>query len=230
MKSKQTLQNRRPAFTLVELLIVILIVSVLALLAFSVGRRTLEASRRTVSMGNLRQLGIGFITYSSDNLGYLPLARRTGTSGYWPEILWPYLGKAEIYLRPGSVDKPLTPANPNGYFDLPGSYAKTPEDLPIRWNVTINGGAPNLPFSEDPNNNTMFARGYSRRLDSIKEPGRLVFLGEGTAWWLNSEAKKGSSRLFRWSNGTTNILFADGSVRPLNPNTELTNQNFIVNP
>lgn len=230
MNTRQTLQRRRPAFTLVELLIVILIIAVLAVLAFSVGRRTLDASHRTVSMGNLRQLGIGFVTYSSDNLGYLPLARRTGTSGYWPEILWPYLGKAEIYLRPGSVDKPLTPANPNGYFDLPAGSAKTPENLPIRWNIVINGGSPNLPFSEDPNNNQMFARGYSRRLDSITQPERLVLLGEGTAWWLNSEAKKGSSRLYRWGNGTTNILFADGSCRPLNPDTELTDQNFTVNP
>ncbi len=65
-------QRKRPAFSLVELLVVIGIIAVLiALLLPSLGRARYEA-RRVACMSNLRQIGQAFMMYASENKGAFP--------------------------------------------------------------------------------------------------------------------------------------------------------------
>src|SRR5450759_967857 len=64
--------HRRAAFTFVELLVVLAILSVLLTLlqaSFAVAR---ETARRTVCASNLRQLSIGYLLYAAENRGWLP--------------------------------------------------------------------------------------------------------------------------------------------------------------
>jgi prepilin-type N-terminal cleavage/methylation domain-containing protein len=56
----------RRAFTLVEVLIVVAILAVVAAIAFPVFSRAKEASKRTVSISNLRQLYFATKLYQSD--------------------------------------------------------------------------------------------------------------------------------------------------------------------
>lgn len=65
---------KRPpaAFTLIELLVTIAIVALLSAIAFPVFNSARLTGRRTVSMANMRQLGIALISYTGDHAGQLP--------------------------------------------------------------------------------------------------------------------------------------------------------------
>lgn len=62
----------RRGFTLVELMVVIVIVAVLASLAFVVARRGIEKARAATCMSNLRQVGVLMNGAASENHGLYP--------------------------------------------------------------------------------------------------------------------------------------------------------------
>lgn len=68
-----TMQSRR-GFTLVELLVVIMIISILGALLLPAVNAALDSSRGTMCASNLRQIGIAIAGYAADNHDYLPLA------------------------------------------------------------------------------------------------------------------------------------------------------------
>ena len=57
------------AFTLVELLVVIVIVAALAVMGFSGARRMIDSSRTTKTVANLRQHQIANTSYATDHNG-----------------------------------------------------------------------------------------------------------------------------------------------------------------
>jgi len=69
MKPKMT---RHRAFTLVEILVVVGIITLLAGLSFPVFNRVREGGRKTVCTNNLRQLGLAFQQYLQDSSGRYP--------------------------------------------------------------------------------------------------------------------------------------------------------------
>lgn len=72
MKAVRRPTTRRPAFTLVELMIAIVIVAVLASLVFIFSKRAMLSARRTAEASNIRQAGISLTALSGD-LGYYPM-------------------------------------------------------------------------------------------------------------------------------------------------------------
>lgn len=81
----------RSGMTLMEVMIVITIIVVLALLGFPAMKRMRESGKRTICMGNVKQVGMGIIMYAADhNDQLLPLQgnKEDGSRGdIWPMIL-----------------------------------------------------------------------------------------------------------------------------------------------
>ncbi len=83
-----------PAFTLVELLVVIVIIGALAAVAFSVGPKMMTRGDAAKSVQNMRQIGALLGTYAADNSLKLPAPRGDVPNGkggfaqlHWHEAL-----------------------------------------------------------------------------------------------------------------------------------------------
>jgi type II secretory pathway pseudopilin PulG len=72
MKQDKVTRRSSPAFTLVELLVVILVVTVLAFLLFSLTSGVRKKASSATSVGNLRQVAVAVQGYVSDNNSTLP--------------------------------------------------------------------------------------------------------------------------------------------------------------
>jgi prepilin-type N-terminal cleavage/methylation domain-containing protein len=79
---KQRLPGTRSrGFTLIELLVVIAIIAILAALLLPALSRAKERAKRVNCMSNMKQMGLGYAIYSSDNAERLP-PRMTGQETY----------------------------------------------------------------------------------------------------------------------------------------------------
>ncbi|NQU09637.1 prepilin-type N-terminal cleavage/methylation domain-containing protein [bacterium] len=98
------------AFTLIELLVVIAIIALLAALLLPSLQNARETSRRTVCLGNERQVAIALLIMADDNNGWLngvnaPAGPSGGSTnvGYWVESITNYLGRTAALVRPNST-------------------------------------------------------------------------------------------------------------------------------
>lgn len=97
---------RKRAFTLVELLVVILVIAILAGLAIPAYNRMAAGSRATACVSNLRQLGSALNLYLAENSNTMPTmeAGRRSLDEDVPVIdntLDPYLDSQEAFACPG---------------------------------------------------------------------------------------------------------------------------------
>ena len=94
----------RKAFTLIELLVVIAIIGLLAALLLPALARAKELGKRTRCASNLRQIGLAFVLYGSDQQDCLP---NTGDPYLWMGRRWrwvvqPYLAFSGTEVAAGN--------------------------------------------------------------------------------------------------------------------------------
>lgn len=97
--------NSAPGFSLVELLVGIVIVSILATLITAATRNVMARSRSTACLANLRQIGVGLQSYLVDHNGELPAmkamrASRNDDVPVMDTVLASYTGGTDIFRCP----------------------------------------------------------------------------------------------------------------------------------
>lgn len=109
------MSGRRPdrnAFTLVELLVVIGILSVLAAIVLTIAGPVRESGRRTTCQNHLRQIAVAIQLYVQDYEGAYPLEasviidKGRPTQFRWEHAITPYLRNTQVFLCP---TRPPTP-------------------------------------------------------------------------------------------------------------------------
>jgi len=119
----------RRAFTLIELLVVIAIIAILAAILFPVFTQAKQAAKKTSSINNVKQVGLGAVMYVADYDDVTPTlyyydARNLSipsTQGfyYWPVQLLGYTKSETVFLCPNdkAEDAALTDSKGRGRFD-----------------------------------------------------------------------------------------------------------------
>lgn len=126
--------TRRRAFTLIELLIVIAIISILAAILFPVFAQAREKARSIACLSNMKQLGTAVQMYVTDYDERLYVrysaaganranAALSGSSNpvKWWNLLMPYAKSVNVFSCP-SDPAPTPSADANGALTVPRSY------------------------------------------------------------------------------------------------------------
>ena len=207
--------RKRRAFTLIEILVVIVIMGILAAIRFPDFARARAGARRASCSSNLRQIGLGAMQYTQDNAGTLmrnwsgtDFGPSDATERYkWMDAIQPYIRNTKVFTCPSdSLNPPYIFRDGKNY----GSYC-------------INGAY----FSEPVN---------VRRSPNIARQSRIAD-PSGTLWVGDSYAESGETFSTGWPDvaanptidetvnprkfdrlierhlGTLNVLYCDGHVK-----------------
>ena len=213
------MSHRRAAFTLIELLIVVSILSLLAALLFPVFARSRENARRSGCASNLRQIGLATLQYAQDYDQTLPPFSNYGFLGYdgsdgprWADFIFPYVKNPQVFDCPNAPLK--TTQYPGGqYFDITTySYGITVPSLSRAIGVA---GRP-LTEIEDTAGTLMFVEDGREEESGVETKGRLVpALGESLE--ILSSRLDGSRHIgsppVDINDYAFNALYTDGHVK-----------------
>ena len=137
--------HRRAGFTLIELLVVIAIIAILAAILFPVFARARAKARQTACLSNIKQIGLAWAQYCTDNDGYFPPMYDNAN---WPNgLTWmnqiqPYMKNTQLLKCPDHPTATLWPAAPiAGVQAMPLSYGWACKMECCRRSLMPGGGA-----------------------------------------------------------------------------------------
>ncbi len=206
----------RHAFTLVELLVVMVIVGVLVSITFPLYGRFTQQSAETKTLSNMRQMGVALLLYAGDNNNQLPGRVTNGTDpanipDKWPVLLHPYVQDMRVYSSPipDKNGKTYKVTDPTKYLDNKVNYTS------YIYNGFNDMGALNPP---DPSQGT-----FVPRLNTINQTTGTILLGipypQANQFYMDFAEGAGNNNevLNRTAffNREAVYVFCDGSARSL---------------
>lgn len=223
------MSSTRRGFTLIELLVVIAIIAILAAILFPVFARAREKARQASCASNVRQLGMAYLMYLSDNDGLYPphVTERTAPAGT-PDTAaarapYSYKTKLEPYVKNAQV------------FKCP-SGAAWPDPAPGKWYTTDYGNNHNEANLPGANQRAWYLAnpdfGFNETVsqDSVADPARFIVLGDASRasgvpsrggmypqpWAFDDSALPDANqqaRMIGRHNGGANVTYADGHTK-----------------
>ena len=200
-------------FTLIELLVVIAISAVLASILFPVFARAREKGRQASCSANLRQLGLAFLSYTSDYDEIMP--ESFNASSFWFEVLQPYVRNTQIF------------ACPSGAGRLPDTQCYTESDATIAGGRTYATAYPVLnssgaisytygSFDDATGANPMLGGTLTvsgQRLAAYQDASRVLLIGDGLCRWFHANWIDQYRAGPQPHNGGYNLCYVDGHVK-----------------
>lgn len=173
----------RRKFTIIELLVVISIIAILASILLPALNKAREKGYTINCISNLKQLGLGFGTYSSDFEDFYPIAKRQD------DYRWHHIMLILNYLSPKMLvcTSSLQQANYCSSLYLAYSRGKYPSGInsPTDWQWQFCGygiNAPEMGGGRE-SNLTMLANGYPMlRQSQVKRPSHFILEGVFIPW------------------------------------------------
>lgn len=213
--------NRGPrpsGFTMIELLVTISIIVVLAALLLPAITAARNMSKRVACTSNLRQLGMAYTAYASDNQGLMPCGAviGAGTTRRWSELIAPY---AEHRLT-GSGVVDLT-ASRGVLVGCTSWKVDLAENWKVGYGVNILPDSPNRPWATNRWNYsalTSFMTDFD--LGQIDQPSSRLLLGDGSNWHMTVTGV--TTYDLRRHRQTGNALFFDMHVASLRTVDQIT--------
>jgi prepilin-type processing-associated H-X9-DG protein/prepilin-type N-terminal cleavage/methylation domain-containing protein len=213
--------RRNKAFTLVELLVVIGIISVLIAMLLPALNKARRAAQSVSCASNLRQIGRGLLMYSNDNKQWLPMNVGVGT-WTWPAAfgggnvsLW-YAYAANYMGWNGDTSV-------NGYvypriFDCP-SYQRL---IAVQWSSTganwtnVSYGYNDVYFGNYAFGSPASCRSFKR--NQIEHPQDKIMVTDALYMIVRANTIGGNVYLLQpRHDGRCNALLADGHVESMTP-------------
>ncbi|MEO7932194.1 MAG: type II secretion system protein [Chthoniobacterales bacterium] len=184
------------AFSLIELLVVMVIIGILAATLIPVLSKAKSVSKQSACLSNMRQLAIAFHLYTGDHDYDLPGRVNVPGQDKWPKLLYEYTKTTKVFSAPGIEDS-------------------TGESLDLLSNATDNtsfimNGYNDLGAYGNPD--------FHIKIISIPSPAQTILLGmpkaHDTNFYMDYNENNHTTILNLEAYGLgSNYVFADGSAR-----------------
>ncbi|HWL54242.1 MAG TPA: hypothetical protein VNQ90_17510 [Chthoniobacteraceae bacterium] len=189
--------DKHAAFSLLELLVILVVLAFLIVLAFPIFNLGSDLSRQLRCASQLRGIGAAMAGYAVDHNGLVVYNVLAGESGTWEDGLLPY-------LLPGA--KMVKGARPPGVFACPSGTTL------VQSNHKSDYGK-NLYINEKPEK--VYRIVY--RLVAVQPSSEVIFAGDAVARGIASPSLYEDGNLAARHRGKANLLYFDGHVVAVSP-------------